>query len=124
MQLGTKFLPISKALERKIPTVQSYFDYLNLQVETTCFGWVGTIFTHEMYNDYFVTRTWDMFILLGYQGLLNFIVAIFKQNEDKILKETDYGDIIYAIKEIPESIDIDRFLKYLMKIEAFKETFY
>ena len=82
--LSIKLEEISNFINKYIHKIKNYLGKLNLNYEFFLAGWVLTLFSNSMDNEY-LFYIWDYMIIFGWDFFNCFVIAVLKKYEDDII---------------------------------------
>ena len=92
--LSIKLENISNCLNNYIPEIKNYLANMNLNYEFFLAGWVLTLFSNSINNEY-LFYIWDYMIIFGWDYFNCFVIAVLKKYENEILKLPQYKLTFY-----------------------------
>lgn len=75
--LSIKLEEISNCLNKYFPKIKKYLESMNLNYEFFLAGWVLTLFSNSINNEY-LFYIWDFMIIFGWNYFNCFIIAVLK----------------------------------------------
>ena len=83
-KLSSKLEDICNCINKYIPKIKEFFSKMNLNYEFFIAGWVVTLFSNSMDNQY-LFYIWDYMIIFGWEYFYCFVAAVLKKYENEIL---------------------------------------
>ncbi|XP_069778836.1 TBC1 domain family member 2A isoform X2 [Narcine bancroftii] len=103
-------------LSEKMPKLVSHFEQYNVDLSYITFNWFLVVFVDSLLSD-ILLRVWDAFLYEGTKVIFRYALAIFRYNEEEILKLNDHLTIYDYLQCLTKNISEE---KKLMNI-AFNE---
>ncbi|XP_038660038.1 TBC1 domain family member 2A [Scyliorhinus canicula] len=103
-------------LSEKLPRLMSHFDQYNVDLSYITFNWFLVIFVDSLQSNVLL-KVWDAFLYEGAKVIFRYALAIFKYNEQEILKLSDNLAIYDYLGCLTQNISDGRKLMYI----AFEE---
>ncbi|XP_072373466.1 TBC1 domain family member 2A isoform X2 [Scyliorhinus torazame] len=75
-------------LSEKLPRLMSHFDQYNVDLSYITFNWFLVVFVDSLQSNVLL-KVWDAFLYEGTKVIFRYALAIFKYNEQEILKLSD-----------------------------------
>ncbi|XP_069834099.1 TBC1 domain family member 2A isoform X2 [Dendropsophus ebraccatus] len=79
-------------LSEKLPRVTAHLEQYKIDLSLITFNWFLVVFVDSLVSD-ILLRVWDAFLYEGTKVIFRYALAIFKYNEEEILKLTSETDI-------------------------------
>ncbi|XP_031556555.1 TBC1 domain family member 2B-like [Actinia tenebrosa] len=90
-------------LAEKLPRVNTHLENLSVDLSLITFNWFLTIFV-DSFPIETILRIWDCYFLEGNKVLFRYALAVFKTNEEQILKIEEATGIFNYMRQVPERI--------------------
>ncbi|KAM4708180.1 TBC1 domain family member 2A isoform 2-T2 [Discoglossus pictus] len=90
-------------LSEKLPRLMSHFLQHKIDLSMITFNWFLVVFIDSLVSD-ILLRVWDAFLYEGTKVIFRYALAIFKYNEEEILKITDETDIYQYLSFFTKTI--------------------
>ncbi|XP_075460436.1 TBC1 domain family member 2A isoform X2 [Ascaphus truei] len=90
-------------LSEKLPRLTNHFEQHKIDLSLITFNWFLVIFVDSLVSD-LLLRVWDAFLYEGTKVIFRYALAIFKYNEEEILKITDGPDIYQYLSFFTKTI--------------------
>ncbi|KAL3646058.1 hypothetical protein CASFOL_011238 [Castilleja foliolosa] len=98
-------------LTKKCPRIGAHLEALDFDVSLVCTEWFLCLFSKSLPSET-TMRVWDVLFYEGAKVLLNVALAIFKMNEEELLRTHHVGDVINVIHRTNHHLfDPDELLK-------------
>ncbi|XP_067839645.1 TBC1 domain family member 2A [Heptranchias perlo] len=103
-------------LSEKLPRLTSHFDQYNVDLSYITFNWFLVVFVDSLLTD-ILLRVWDAFLYEGTKVIFRYALAIFKYNEEEILKLHDNLAIYEYLRCLTKNISEGRKLMNIAFVE-------
>ncbi|XP_053559207.1 TBC1 domain family member 2A [Bombina bombina] len=90
-------------LSEKLPRLTAHFQQYKIDLSMITFNWFLVVFVDSLVSD-ILLRVWDAFLFEGTKVIFRYALAIFKYNEEEILKITDETDIYQYLSFFTKTI--------------------
>ncbi|XP_040273781.1 TBC1 domain family member 2A isoform X2 [Bufo bufo] len=90
-------------LSEKLPRLTAHFEQYRVDLSLVTFNWFLVIFVDSLVSD-ILLRVWDAFLYEGTKVIFRYALAIFKYNEEEILKLTDETEIYQYLSFFTKTI--------------------
>ncbi|NXV15015.1 TBD2A protein, partial [Cepphus grylle] len=84
-------------LSEKLPRLMAHFEQYRIDVSLITFNWFLVVFVDSLVSD-ILLRVWDAFLYEGTKVIFRYALAIFKYNEDEILRIHDSVEIYQYLR--------------------------
>ncbi|NXY24454.1 TBD2A protein, partial [Atrichornis clamosus] len=84
-------------LSEKLPRLMAHFEQYRIDVSLITFNWFLVAFVDSLVSD-ILLRVWDAFLYEGTKVIFRYALAIFKYNEDEILRIHDSVEIYQYLR--------------------------
>ena len=111
--LSIKLEEISNCLNKFFPKIKKYLESMNLNYEFFLAGWVLTLFSNSINNDY-LFYIWDFMIIFGWKYFNCFIIAVLKKYENEILS-LPQNKLTFYMKNILKNDSFQKDFETIMK---------
>uniref|UniRef100_UPI00398F6866 TBC1 domain family member 2A isoform X1 n=1 Tax=Pristiophorus japonicus TaxID=55135 RepID=UPI00398F6866 len=103
-------------LSEKLPRLMNHFDQYNVDLSHITFNWFLVVFVDSLPSD-ILLRVWDAFLYEGTKVIFRYALAIFKYNEEEILKLHDNLPIYEYLRCLTKNISEGRKLMNIAFVE-------
>ncbi|XP_055488447.1 TBC1 domain family member 2A [Leucoraja erinacea] len=103
-------------LSEKMPRLVSHFDQYNVDLSYVTFNWFLVVFVDSLLSD-ILLRVWDAFLYEGTKVIFRYALAIFKCNEEDILKLHDNLAIYDHLQCLTKNISEEKKLMNIAFVE-------
>ncbi|KAG8593878.1 hypothetical protein GDO81_000979 [Engystomops pustulosus] len=90
-------------LSEKLPRLTAHFEQYKIDLSLITFNWFLVVFVDSLVSD-ILLKVWDAFLYEGTKVIFRYALAIFKYNEEEILKLTDATDIYQYLSFFTKTI--------------------
>ncbi|XP_070598301.1 TBC1 domain family member 2A [Erythrolamprus reginae] len=90
-------------LSEKLPRLTAHLDQLQIDLSLVTFNWFLVVFVDSLVSD-LLFRVWDAFLYEGAKVIFRYALAIFKYNEEAILKIQDNLEFYQYIRFFTKTI--------------------
>ncbi|XP_001626296.3 TBC1 domain family member 2B isoform X2 [Nematostella vectensis] len=90
-------------LMEKLPRLYTHFENVRVDLSLITFNWFLTVFI-DSFPIQTILRVWDTFLYEGNKVLFRYALAVFKMNEEELLKIEDHAGIFNYMRQVPERI--------------------
>ncbi|XP_063312035.1 TBC1 domain family member 2A [Pelobates fuscus] len=90
-------------LSEKLPRLTSHFQQYKIDLSLITFNWFLVVFVDNLVSD-ILLRVWDAFLYEGTKVIFRYALAIFKYNEEEILKFNEESDIYHYLSFFTKTI--------------------
>ncbi|KAM4807894.1 TBC1 domain family member 2A [Rhinophrynus dorsalis] len=90
-------------LSEKLPRLTSHFQQHKIDLSLITFNWFLVVFVDSLVSD-ILLRVWDAFLYEGTKVIFRYALAIFKYNEEEILKIKEESDIYQYLSFFTKTI--------------------
>uniref|UniRef100_A0A8C5M8J5 TBC1 domain family member 2 n=1 Tax=Leptobrachium leishanense TaxID=445787 RepID=A0A8C5M8J5_9ANUR len=90
-------------LAEKLPRLTSHFQQHKIDLSLITFNWFLVVFVDSLVSD-ILLRVWDAFLYEGTKVIFRYALAIFKYNEEQILKFNEESDIYHYLSFFTKTI--------------------
>ncbi|KAM8939348.1 TBC1 domain family member 2A [Pelodytes ibericus] len=90
-------------LSEKLPRLTAHFQQHRIDLSLITFNWFLVVFVDSLVSD-ILLRVWDAFLYEGTKVIFRYALAIFKYNEEEILKLNDESDIYHYLSFFTKTI--------------------
>ena len=111
--LSIKLEEISNCLNKYFPKIKKYLESMNLNYEFFLAGWVLTLFSNSINNEY-LFYIWDFMIIFGWNYFNCFIIAVLKKYENEILS-LPQNKLTFYMKNILKNDSFQKDFETIMK---------
>jgi hypothetical protein len=111
--LSIKLEEISNCLNKYFPKIKKYLESMNLNYEFFLAGWVLTLFSNSINNEY-LFYIWDFMIIFGWNYFNCFIIAVLKNYENEILS-LPQNKLTFYMKNILKNDSFQKDFETIMK---------
>ncbi|KAM5192147.1 TBC1 domain family member 2A [Mantella aurantiaca] len=87
----------------KLPRLTAHFQQYKIDLSLITFNWFLVVFVDNLVSD-ILLRVWDAFLYEGTKVIFRYALAIFKYNEEEILKLNDETDIYQYLSFFTKTI--------------------
>ncbi|XP_059500120.1 TBC1 domain family member 2A isoform X2 [Stegostoma tigrinum] len=94
-------------LSEKLPRLTSHFDQYNVDLSYITFNWFLVVFVDSLQSN-ILLKVWDAFLYEGTKVIFRYALAIFKYNEEEILKLNDNLAIYDYLRYLTQNISQGR----------------
>ncbi|NWU48272.1 TBD2A protein, partial [Dromas ardeola] len=84
-------------LSEKLPRLMAHFEQYRIDVSLITFNWFLVVFVDSLVSD-ILLRVWDAFLYEGTKVIFRYALAIFKYNEEEILRIHDSVEIYQYLR--------------------------
>lgn len=112
-KLSIKLEEISNCLNKYFPKIKKYLESMNLNYEFFLAGWVLTLFSNSINNEY-LFYIWDFMIIFGWNYFNCFIIAVLKKYEKEILS-LPQNKLTFYMKNILKNDSFQKDFEAIMK---------
>ncbi|NWY69235.1 TBD2A protein, partial [Erithacus rubecula] len=84
-------------LSEKLPRLMAHFEQYGIDVSLITFNWFLVVFVDSLVSD-ILLRVWDAFLYEGTKVIFRYALAIFKYNEEEILRIHDSVEIYQYLR--------------------------
>ncbi|NXN94023.1 TBD2A protein, partial [Rhinopomastus cyanomelas] len=84
-------------LSEKVPRLMAHFEQYRIDVSLITFNWFLVVFVDSLVSD-ILLRVWDAFLYEGIKVIFRYALAIFKYNEEEILRIHDNLEIYQYLR--------------------------
>uniref|UniRef100_A0A8B9G5X0 TBC1 domain family member 2 n=1 Tax=Amazona collaria TaxID=241587 RepID=A0A8B9G5X0_9PSIT len=84
-------------LSEKLPRLMAHFEHYRIDVSLITFNWFLVVFVDSLVSD-ILLRVWDAFLYEGTKVIFRYALAIFKYNEEEILRIHDSVEIYQYLR--------------------------
>ncbi|XP_043572323.1 TBC1 domain family member 2A isoform X2 [Chiloscyllium plagiosum] len=103
-------------LSEKLPRLMSHFDQYNVDLSYITFNWFLVVFVDSLQSN-ILLKVWDAFLYEGTKVIFRYALAIFKYNEEEILKLNDNLAIYDYLRYLTQNISEGRKLMNIAFVE-------
>ncbi|XP_067886706.1 TBC1 domain family member 2A isoform X1 [Heterodontus francisci] len=103
-------------LSEKLPRLMSHFEQYNVDLSYVTFNWFLVVFVDSLQSN-ILLRIWDAFLYEGTKVIFRYALAIFKYNEEEILKLNDNLAIYEYLRCLTKNISEGRKLMNIAFVE-------
>jgi hypothetical protein len=111
--LSIKLEEITNCLNKYFPKIKKYLESMNLNYEFFLAGWVLTLFSNSINNEY-LFYIWDFMIIFGWDYFNCFIIAVLKKYENEILS-LPQNKLTFYMKNILRNDSFQKDFETIMK---------
>ncbi|XP_075706125.1 TBC1 domain family member 2A [Rhinoderma darwinii] len=90
-------------LSEKLPRLTAHFEQYKIDLSLITFNWFLVVFVDSLVSD-ILLRVWDAFLYEGTKVIFRYALAIFKYNEEEILKLTEETEIYQYLSFFTKTI--------------------
>ncbi|XP_068089813.1 TBC1 domain family member 2A isoform X2 [Hyperolius riggenbachi] len=90
-------------LSEKLPRLTAHFQQYKIDLSLITFNWFLVVFVDSLVSD-ILLRVWDAFLYEGIKVIFRYALAIFKYNEEEILKLNDETEIYQYLSFFTKTI--------------------
>ncbi|XP_053318638.1 TBC1 domain family member 2A [Spea bombifrons] len=90
-------------MSEKLPRLTAHFQQYRIDLSLITFNWFLVVFVDSLVSD-ILLRVWDAFLYEGTKVIFRYALAIFKYNEEEILKFTEESDIYQYLSFFTKTI--------------------
>ncbi|XP_069778853.1 TBC1 domain family member 2A isoform X5 [Narcine bancroftii] len=94
-------------LSEKMPKLVSHFEQYNVDLSYITFNWFLVVFVDSLLSD-ILLRVWDAFLYEGTKVIFRYALAIFRYNEEEILKLNDHLTIYDYLQCLTKNISEEK----------------
>ncbi|KAG9480495.1 hypothetical protein GDO78_012126 [Eleutherodactylus coqui] len=87
----------------KLPRLSTHFEQYKIDLSLITFNWLLVVFIDSLVSD-ILLRLWDAFLYEGTKVIFRYALAIFKYNEEEILKLTEETEIYQYLSFFTKTI--------------------
>ncbi|XP_078532684.1 TBC1 domain family member 2A isoform X2 [Lissotriton helveticus] len=90
-------------LAEKLPKLTAHFEQHKIDLSLITFNWFLVVFVDSLVSD-ILLRVWDAFLYEGTKVIFRYALAIFKYNEEEILKKHESTEIYQYLASFTQTI--------------------